>query len=236
MFSPLLPALAAATAQASAFSATAPIFPENAAPPVARAALVVVLIPILIHVGMTPTNERPIAAMVEGGVTGAAFGMTASMLAGAVKAAGDMIDVALGSPPFIERAASAGPISRIYQLAYALILLESGGLTLLIGGLARAGAHLPHALLSARGLAALGNASISASLTLAGPSLFAQSLATLAAGLFARAAPGVGGVLFGASFNSAFVLLAVVTGAAALWPELTSIVRETVRLFTTAPR
>jgi len=236
VFSPSLPALAAATAQASAFSATAPIFPENAAPPVARAALVMVLIPVLMHVGATPGSERPIAAILEGGISGAAFGMTASVLAGAVKAAGDIIDVALGSPPFAERGASAGPVAHLYQLAYALILLESGGLTIMLGGLARAGAHLPHPLLSVRGLAALGSASISASLTLAGPSLFAQSLATLAAGLFARAAPGLGGVLFGASFNSAFVLLAVVTGAAALWPELTGLVRETVKLFTTTPR
>ncbi len=223
-------ALAAAVAQAAAFTATAPIFPEFAAPRPARVALAIVLTPLLLHNDVAHLTGSPIAAIAQSGVTGAAFGLTASVVAGAVKAAGDLIDTALGSPPFLERAPSTGPIARLYQLAYAFVLLESGGLMTMLGALAHASARLQHPLLGLYGLAVLGSASIGAALTLAGPPLFAQALAALAAGLFARTAPGLGGVLFSTSFTSAFVLLAVAIGAAVLWPELAGIVRDTIGL------
>jgi flagellar biosynthesis protein FliR len=92
-----------------------------------------------------------------------------------------------------------------------------------------AGGALPHPLLTLNGLAALGSTSFHASFLLAGPMLFAQALATVAAGIVARAAPQVGGALFSGPLVGAAVLCTVTAGAAALWPELAELVRQTVQ-------
>lgn len=223
--------MAPAAAQAAAFAATAPLMPRHAAPPVIRGAFTLLLFPLLWAAAPPWAGADPlIASIVRQCVAGATLGLGAAAVAGAVTSAGDAIDAALGSPPFAQRVPSGGPIALLYELAYATVMLQSGGFTMLVCELVRTGAGLKHPLLSLHGLAALGTGSIRASLLLAGPSLFAQALATLAAGFLTRAAPQLGGMLFAASLTSAFVLLAVVLGAPALWPELVGLVRTLVSL------
>lgn len=223
--------LMAEVAQAAAFAATVPLMPAGATPRVARAALAVVLIPLLWTVlpSRSPMGE-PIAAMLEGAIAGATFGLSAAVIAGAVTAAGDLIDVALGSPPFAEHALTGGPIARVYQLVYAIVLLRSGGLVAMIGEFARASSGLHHPLLTVHGLAMLGTASVRTSLLIAGPSLFAQALATIVAGMLSRVAPQIGGLLFSAPLISGSVLIAVTVGAFVLWSNLTDVVRQMINL------
>ncbi|MDQ6767707.1 MAG: flagellar biosynthetic protein FliR [Candidatus Eremiobacteraeota bacterium] len=230
MVPPAAAGLVAAAAEAAAFAATIPLMPKNAMPRVVRAALTITLVPLLWNADpFRAYTESMTMAVVERAIAGAAFGLAAAIVAGAVNAAGDAIDIALGSPPFAQRAPSGGPIGLLYQLAYAVVLLQSGGLTRIICQLAVAGDALPHPLLNMRGLAALGSASFHASFLLAGPMLFAQALATVAAGIVARAAPQVGGALFSGPLVGAAVLCTVTVGAAALWPELAELVRQTVQ-------
>lgn len=231
MVPPAAAGLAAAAAEAAAFAATIPLMPKNAMPRVVRAALAITLVPLLWSTEQLRAHTDSLTmAIVERAIAGAAFGLAAAVVAGAVNAAGDAIDVALGSPPFAQRAPSGGgPIALLYQLAYAVVLLQSGGLTRIICQLAIAGDALPHPLLTMRGLAALGSASFHASFMLAGPMLFAQALATFAAGVVARAAPQLGGALFSGPVVGAAVLCTVTVGAAILWPELTELVRQTVQ-------
>jgi flagellar biosynthesis protein FliR len=225
------PGLAPAVAQAVAFAATVPLMPAGATPRIARAALAVTLIPFLWNVAPCRSCVgAPIAAAIYGAMLGAMFGLSATVVAGAVSTAGDLIDVALGSPPFVERAASGGPIARVYQLAFALIFLRSGGLTMMIAEFVHASAALQHPLLTLPGLAALGRASLGTSLLIAGPSLFAQALATLIAGILSRVAPQIGGVLFSAPLISGSVLLAVTVGTFVLRSELVDVVRNTIAL------
>lgn len=223
--------LIAAVVQAATFAATVPLMPAGATPRVARAALAVVLIPLLWS--LTPSRSRmdqPIAAMLDGAIAGAMFGLSAAVIAGAVTAAGDLIDAALGSPPFAERALTGGPIARVYQLVYAIVLLRSGGLVMMIGEFTRASSALEHPTLTLHGLAVLGSASVRTSLLIAGPSLFAQALATVVAAILSRIAPQIGGLLFSAPLVSGSVLIAVTIGAFALWSDLTDVVRHMVDL------
>jgi flagellar biosynthesis protein FliR len=231
-----IPALAAALAQASAFAATVPLLPYQATPRIVRAVLALMLAPLLAIASPPPDAGSLSTALIERAAAGAAFGLCAALIASAVTAAGDLIDTALGSPPFLERSAAGGPVARLYQIAFAATLLQSGGLTALIARFARAGASLPPHLLSWHGLGKLAGASFGASLALAGPSLFAQALATLVVGVLARAAPALNGMILGGSLASGSVLLALAVGAIALRPELVEIVRETVGLATSAAR
>jgi flagellar biosynthesis protein FliR len=222
--------LSAAVAQAVAFAATVPLMPAGATPRVARAALAFVLIPLLWNVApWRALVGDPTTALLYGAMSGAVFGLSASVIAGAVGASGDLIDVALGSPPFAERAPTGGPIARVYQLAYALVLLRSGGLTMMIAEFARASSAL-HPLLTLHGLAALGSASFRTSLLIAGPSLFAQALATLIAGILSRVAPHIGGLLFSAPLVSVSVLFAVTIGSFVLRSELIDVVRQMIAM------
>lgn len=222
----------AALAEASAFAATLPLLGHQGTPRVVRAVLALWITPLLAAVGPPPGAANLVVVLVEHAITGAAFGLGAAVVAGAVIAAGELIDTALGSPPFLERAATGGPIARMYQIAFAVTLLQSGGLTALVARLAQAGAALPGHLLSWHGLAALGNVSFEASLALAGPSLLAQALATIAAGMLARAAPALNGMTFSGSLTPCSVLLALAVGATTLRPELLALVRDAIRLAT----
>jgi len=222
--------LSAAVAQAIAFAATVPLMPAGSTPRVARAALAIVLVPLLWSVAPTHAHVvEPTTALLYGAVSGAMFGLSAAVIASAVGAAGDLIDVALGSPPFAERAPNGGPIARVYQLAYALVLLRTGGLTMMIAEFARASSAL-HPLLTLHALSALGSSSLRTGLLIAGPSLFAQALASLIAGILSRVAPHIGGVLFSAPLISVSVLFAVTIGSLVLWPELMNVVRQMIEM------
>ncbi len=224
--------MAGALAEASAFAATAPLLGHQATPRVVRAVLALWLTPLLAIGGPPTSSANLIIVVVERAITGAAFGLGAAIVAGAVIAAGDLIDTALGSPPFLERPAMGGPIARMYQIAFAVTLLQSGGLTALIARLAQAGATLPVHLLGWHGLGALGGASLGASLALAGPALFAQALATIVAGVLARAAPALNGMTFSGSLAPGSVLLALGAGAMTLRAELIALARDTIHFVT----
>lgn len=228
-------ALAGALAEASAFAATVPLLGHHATPRVVRAVLALWLMPLLAIVGPQPGATNLVIVVVERAITGAAFGLGAAVVAGAVIAAGELIDTALGSPPFLERPVMGGPVARMYQIAFAVTLLQSGGLNALIVRLAQAGATLPVHLLSWHGLAALGSASLGASLELAGPSLLAQALATIVAGMLARAAPALNGMTFSASLAPGSALLALAAGAMTLRSELLALARDAILLVTGSP-
>ena len=229
MISQSASALCGAAAQSFAFTATAPLIPGSGLA-IVRAALAIVLVPMLWQVALGRSSADPLASIVTGAVEGVALGMSASIVAGAVKAAGDAIDAALDSPPFASHASGAGPIDRLYQTAYAAILFGSGGFAAMVAGLVRANAGLPRHLFVLHGLVTLANVSLRESLLLAGPCLFAQALATIVSGLIARVSPALGGVLFGASVSPAFVMLALAAGASTLVPELLTLVRDTIAL------
>ena len=223
---------AGALAEASAFAATLPLLGYQATPRVVRALLALWITPLLAIAEPHPGAANFAVVLVERAITGAAFGLGAAVVAGAVVAAGELIDAALGSPPFLERPATGGPIALMYQIAFAVTLLQSGGLTALVARIAQAGATLPQHVLSWHGLSALGSASLGASLALAGPSLLAQALATIVAGMLARAAPALNGMTFSASLTPASVLLALVLGAMTLRAELLALARDAIRLAT----
>lgn len=228
---PTIAALAGALARASAFAATVPLLPHQATPRTVRAGLALTLVPLLLIAEPTRVGaDAMVPIVIDEGIVGAAFGLSAAVVASAVNAAGDMIDAALGSPAFLERAAAGGPVSRLYQIAFAVVLLQSGGLVTMIERFVRAGAGVPHHLTSGHALVALGGASIAASLSLAGPALFAQALATVVAGMLARAAPQLNGMLLSAPLASGSVLISLALGASILWPELVEIVRQAISL------
>lgn len=219
--------LAVAVAEALAFAATVPLMPAGATSRIARLCLAVAAISILWNVSPQHVGE-PIVAMLHGAIAGATCGLGAAIIASAVNAAGDLIDVALGSPPFAERASTGGPIARVYQLAYALVLVASGGLTKMIAEFAHASFALQQPLMSMHALATIASASLRTSLLIAGPSLFAQALATLLSGILSRVAPQLGSMLFSAPLVSGSVLLAVTIGAVVLRSELIDVVRQIV--------
>ena len=232
MIGPALASLASSAACAVAFAATLPFPPKSVSLRLVRAGLCVALVPLLCLKALAFSSPRSlVAAVIAEAIVGAGLGLAATVVAGAVGAAADLIDAALGSPPFVERAhSSGGPVALLYELAFACVLLQSGGLTTIMCALLEASATLPRAALSPHAIAAIGSASFQAGLRIAGPALFAQALATFASAIFARAAPQLGGVLFAAPLVCVFVLISVAIGSAMLWPQLADVVRQIVSL------
>jgi len=222
-------ALAGATARACAFAATIPLLPYGATPRTVRGVLALTLVPlILLNAKTWLPSHSLFSIVIEEGAIGAAFGLCAAAIAGAVIAAGDAIDGALGSAAFFVRTGGDGPISRLYQIAFAFVFLESGGFEAMIVRFVSDAFVFPHNAPNWQAVEALGRASLRASLALAGPSLLAQALATIVAGCFNRAAPQINGILFSAPMGSGAVLLALAAGAVALWPELVHIGRQAI--------
>jgi hypothetical protein len=186
------------------------------------------IIPMLVQSAARPAFASP--SVVGGACAGAAYGLGASIIAGAVKGAGGAIDTALGSPPFVSVTKAGGPVERLYHLAYALVLFGSGGFAGMIATLDGGGAFVVHRGLALAQVTTLALTSMRECLLLAGPCLFAQALATIATGVVARASPGIGGILFGTQLSSACVLLALSVGATTLGRELLDLVRSTVAI------
>jgi flagellar biosynthesis protein FliR len=215
-------------AQAASFAATVPLLPGSNTPRIARMALTLVLIPVIWSVTPSPkAGDTLIGAAVGGSIAGALCGLSASVIASSVSGAADIIDFALGSPPFIERTPAGGPIARLYQLAYAVVLFQSGGLMTMIAAFAGQSSAF-HPSLTLHGIAALARASLRSGIMIAGPSLFAQALSTVVVGIFSRVAPQIGGILFSAPLISGSVLIAVTFGTVTLWSVLTDVVRQIV--------
>ena len=228
MLEPRVSAIAGAAAEAIAFVAASPVLPEGT-PAIVRAGVIIAIVPVLMLAevgGQAPAS----ASFLSGALVGAAFGLGASIVAGAVKGAGDLIDAALGSPPFLSIAKTGGPVQRIYHLAYALVLFGSGGFSAMIATLASAHGFAQHRHIDILHVVTLAADSIRMCLLLAGPCLYAQALATIVTGILARISPGVGGILFGAQLSSASVIVALAVGATTLGSELLDMVRHTLGL------
>jgi flagellar biosynthesis protein FliR len=227
MHSASFEALAGAAAEAIAFSAAAPLLPGGL-PSVVRVCLAISLIPILAQTVQDPQHASAGEALATGAIEGAIFGVSASLVAAAVKGAGGAIDATLGSPPFLAHEGRNGVLERLYELAFAITLLASGGFATLILSFVHADRTLLHKLLDPHEVVALAGLSLREGFVLAGPCLFAQGLATITAGILARVAPALSGVQFGTSLSSTFALLALSVGAGTLVPELAGAVRETL--------
>ncbi len=221
-------ALAGAIAAASAFAATVPWFSSGAIPATVRAALALTLTPLLAGRVQASHAQAPLlAALAHGALIGASFGLTAAILAAAAAAAGGAIDNALASPLGADRSAlTRGPVAHLYQIAFSAVFFASGGFNVLVERFADGYLSAPANVASMHGLVMLADSSMRASLTLAGPSLCAQALATVLAGLFARALPQVNGMLLAAPVASAAVLFALTAGSLCLWPELVRLARR----------
>lgn len=196
---------------------------------VVRAGLALVLIPIL----LTARESRPAGtfeAIASGAFIGAAFGLSATVASGAVTAAGSLIDAGLMWAPLADRAAAGGAIAYLYQVAFSLVFLQSGGFNAVVNVFARASSHLPLHIATLSGILSLGGAALKESLILAAPALLAQMLASLFAGLLARAAPHINGILMSAPLICASVGLALLAGSSALFMHCTAMVRELVAM------
>lgn len=189
-----------------------------------RAVLSIVLIPILVSHGSSGHNSALIAA-ISGGLSGAALGLAASLIAGAASAAGALVDAGLTWAPLADRSVGGGAFAHLYQLGFALVLLQSGGLTALVGAVARASPHLHLGSLVSIELA---RNMFAWCLQLAAPALLSQVIASLLAGIVSRAAPAINGMLMSAPLVSAAVLLAVAGGSVAIEPLLLGLVRASV--------
>jgi type III secretory pathway component EscT len=214
--------LAGALAASSAFAATVPWFASGAIPATVRAALALTLTPLLAGRMQASHVHAPLlAVLASGALVGASFGFTAAMLAAGAAAAGGAIDNALASPLGADRTAlTRGPLAHLYQVAFSAVFFGSGGFDVLVERFAAGYLSVPANIASMHALVVLADSSMRASLTLAGPSLCAQALATVLAGLFARALPQVNGMLLAAPLASAAVLFTLTAGSLLLWPEL----------------
>gem|GEM_PF-4695983 len=217
------PAFAFAVAEAGAFAATVP-FPGAGAVRIARAGLACALIPLLTLTASGSTTPA-LEAAIGGGTTGAAFGLAASMALSAAGAAGSLISTALAWSPLPDREMAGAGLGFLYQLAFATVLFGSGGLNAMVLTLAKANGALPHGLLTIGGIAGLARLATRDALVLAAPALFAQFTATLFAGVAARAAPQIGGLLMTSPLVSVSVGIALVAGAGSLFERFGWIVK-----------
>jgi type III secretory pathway component EscT len=206
--------LAHAVSEAVTFAATVPMPSSGATVRIARGGLTFVLVPVL----MQSSHASPSAmeGAISGGVIGAALGLGAVIALSAASAAGAMAGAALQWSPLPERDTVTGPVGFLYQLGFATVFLGSGGFEAVVLALARADQALPGALFTLRGIAGLISVATRDCLFLAAPALGAQALATVVAGLFARAAPQVGGLFLTSPLVSAAVGMALLVAGGSL--------------------
>lgn len=195
-----------------------------------RAGLALALIPILLAARESRLPVPMWEAVASGALIGAAFGLSATVVCGAVTAAGSLIDAGLMWAPFADRTAADGAVGYLYQVVFGLVLLQSGGFNAIVNIFARTTSQLPLHLATLSGILSLGETALKESLVLAAPALLAQMLASLLAGLLARATPHVNGVLVSAPIICAAVGLALVAGSSPLLMQFTGMVRELVAM------
>lgn len=221
------PAFTFAVAEAGAFAATVPFPSGGAVMRIARAGLACVLIPLL-TISASGSTASELETAIRGGTAGVAFGLTASIAFSAAGAAGGLINAALAWSPLPDRDAAGGELGFVYQLAFVTILLGSGGLSAMVFTLAKASGALPHVLFTVGGIAGLARLATRDALVLAAPALFAQVIATLFAGVAARAAPQIGGLLMTSPLVSVSVGVALLAGAGSLFERFGWIVKASL--------
>jgi type III secretory pathway component EscT len=219
---PALAPLLAAVAQAASFVATLDVFPAAVIPRNVRGVLVVVLIPLLLERRRAHAESHvPIVHdVINATLIGASFGLSASIVAAAARAAGSIIDNAFAGGLFGQGIfAGAGPMSRLYSISFVVVFLGGGAFDRLIASFVSASDAL-HELHYAHGGALLARACMHAALGLAGPMLLVQTIATLISGAITRVVPHVNGILLNAPLSSLLTLLCIAVSGAAFWPAL----------------
>jgi flagellar biosynthesis protein FliR len=207
--------LAVALACSLAFATTAPVAAAGAVPGSVRAMLATSMVPLL-AARETPLHDgRDVLVLCIGSAaTGAAFGISASIIASAAVAAGGLIDGTFASAAVGREAVfggGAGPFGRLYALAFSAAFCSSGALTQLCARLASAPIGMaPDFQLHA--VIALAGAAFRASIALAAPSIASQLFATLVAGIAARAATKVNGMMLASPLTTSIGLLTVLCG------------------------
>lgn len=219
MATPLAPLLLAVV-QSATFVASLDVFPRASLPLSIRGALALTIAPLLLRENATTVSKVDESVLVIGLVQCLLLGLGASILGWGTRAAGGLIENAF-APGLLAQGVFGGngPLSRLYALGFALVLLSSGGYVALVGALVTitgAPATGVHVHAATRALALMHAFSLVA-LTLAGPALLAQALAALIAGIVARISPFVNGMLLSAPLAAAAILVTLVLGAPQMW-------------------
>jgi len=212
----------AAIARSSAFAATAPLGGSGSIPRAVRAVLALALTPAVVtHV---PVADHPAAidsastssAIASEAFVGAAFGLTAAMVAATASSAGSLIDATLASAVVVSREAvfggGGGPIARLYSLAFAAAFFGTGAMTHLCERFVTASSDAA-IVPTVQGAVGLVRASFDASIGLAAPAIVAQLLGTIVAATASRAAPRVNGLMLSSPLVSVLLLLSLIAAA-----------------------
>lgn len=218
----------AAFARATTFAATVPLVGSGAVPRIVRAAFALTLTPAI---AVRLTHDGSVShglAWIGNAALGAAYGLTASMLAAAASAAGSLIDGSLSMRPFGRDAVLAGdggPFERVLSLGFGLALLATGGMTQMC---CRFVAASSSAVLefTAGDLARLAMSCATSGLDIAAPAIAAQALGTLIAAAAARAAPRVNGLMLASPLVTALVLMAMLACSAPILHALIDLARH----------
>jgi type III secretory pathway component EscT len=218
--------LAGSVAEAVVLASTLPLGVDGGAMRIARTGFTIVLVPVL----LAADPQRPVGPMLaevlRGALIGGALGLSAMIVFGAVVGAGSAIDAALMWAPVSERAGNGSPIGFLYQAGFAAVLFSAGGFTGIIAAVAKASAQLPQALATLKGIAVLGKVCLAHCAALAAPALLAQMIASLLAGLAARAAPQAGSILMSAPLILSAVLLVSIAGSSMLFVRFADLIRD----------
>jgi flagellar biosynthesis protein FliR len=222
---------AVAFAGSAALASTLPLAGARHVPGLARAALALSITPLAAHgLGGETIGDAGVHACLAA-VGGASAGMAASILAGAVVSAAALIDQALTAGPGLGVDVSgqgAGPFSVLLPLLFANVLCQSGAFGWLLAAYAAHSATVK-ILVSHVFVAGLARTALQAALTLALLPLCAHALATLLAGIAARVAPRVNGLLLAPALGSPMSLLVVLASVPATFAVLKRIADEAAR-------
>ncbi len=219
----------AAFARSSAFAASVPLGGSGAVPKALRAALALSLTPAIVpHVSMIDRSHFAEFAFAGDAIVGAAFGLSAALIAAAASSAGSLIDGTLASTAVIGREAvfgsDGGPIARLYSLAFAAAFFGSGAMTHLCERFEMASSDAAIGL-TLPGVIELVRACCDASIGLAAPAIVAQLLGTIVAAASARAAPRVNGLMLSSPLVTALALLSLLAAAPSTLAHLMALAR-----------
>ncbi|MBC5824903.1 MAG: flagellar biosynthetic protein FliR [Candidatus Eremiobacteraeota bacterium] len=234
MIAPQIAALALAAARGASFAATVPLAGSGAVPKIVRASLTIAIVPALAARNTAAHSYEPgtlLLAALAASLSGAAFGLAASVVFGAAEAAGGLVDGALAWPVagFDKLSgANAGTFGKLFPLAFACAFFSSGAFTALIARFAAAASAVPQNVFSLHAALALGHCCIDAALALGGPAIFAQCLGTLLAATVARVAPKINGMFLSTPLCAGLVLVALLVGAPALMPAFLALAERSV--------
>lgn len=213
-----------ALAGSTAFAATLPLAGAKHVPGIVRAALALSITPLAADTATTDAAWATVAGGVTipaciAAATGTSVGLTASIIAGSAASTGALFDQALAGGPSNSYDATqqgSGPFSVLLPLVAANAWCSSGALAWFVAGFAGHFTALAIHTGSAAASAAIRTA-FHLTLALSLPPVFAHAVATLIAGLAARVAPRVNGMLLTPAIASPLALIAAIVGVPAMF-------------------